>query len=203
MDLTMKKTLVLIIAFLIICSSGIQGVGSKKILIAYFSKTGYTKQMAEAVAEGAGGIKNIKVKLRSVNETKLSDVLQADAIILGTPVYNANIALPMQEFINKWPINNPLMKNKIGAAFVSAGGISSGEELAMMNIIQSMLIYNMIIIGGNDWKSPFGASAITEEPPFDKTLINKKVNPYFLKKAKNLGERVARVVVQFERPKNI
>ena len=89
------------------------------------------------------------------------------------------------------------MRNKIGAAFVSAGGISAGEELTLMNILQSMLIYEMIVVGGSGWQSAFGASAITEEKPFDDTLKNKTVAPYFLEKARGLGKRVAHVAIGF------
>jgi NAD(P)H dehydrogenase (quinone) len=202
MNPIMQKVLVFIVVILTVWTVGLCRSGSKKILVAYYSMTGYTKQMAEAAAEGARSVKGVEVKLLSVKNAKTADVLWADAVILGTPVHNANVALPMQEFINKWPIEGTPMKNKIGAAFVSAGGISSGEELTMMKIIHSMLIFNMIIVGGSDWKSPFGASAITEETPFDNTFKTKKVNPYFLKKAKNLGERVARLLLRFNRAQN-
>lgn len=57
--------------------------------------------MAEAVANGARSVKGVNVKLLSVKEAQISDVLSAVAIIIGSPVYNANVAPPMQEFINK------------------------------------------------------------------------------------------------------
>jgi NAD(P)H dehydrogenase (quinone) len=66
-----------------------------------------------------------------------------------------------------------------------------------MSILQAMLVYGMIVVGGMDWKSSFGASAIVEEEPFEKTIKGRKVNPYFLKKAKGLGVRVARLVLRF------
>ena len=153
--------------------------------------------MAEAAAEGAGSVKGISVKLVSIEKAEVADVLWADGIIVGSPVYNANIAPPVLSFIFKWPFKGAPLRNKIGAAFVSAGGMSAGEELVQMNILQAMLVYGMIVVGGIDWKSSFGASAIVEEEPFEKTIKSRKVNPYYLKKAKGLGERVARLVLRF------
>lgn len=186
-----------VIGVLVVWNVGVWGAGAKKILVVYYSKTGNTKQMAEATADGARSVKGVTVKLLSVGDAKASDVLDADGIILGTPVYNVNVAIPMMKFINSWPFENAPMKNKIGAAFVSAGGISAGEESAMLSILHTMLMYRMIVVGGSDWKSAFGASAVTGEEPFDTTLKKQGVNPYFLKKANGLGKRVAEVVIRF------
>lgn len=190
---------VFVIVSLVFCNIGFcrSVSGNKKVLVVYYSLSGHTKQMAEAAAEGAASVKGISVKLVPVEKAEVADVLWADGIILGSPVYNANIAPPVLSFIFKWPFEGSPLRNKIGAAFVSAGGMSAGEELVQMNILQAMLVYGMIVVGGNDWKSSFGASAIVEEEPFEKTIKNKKVNPYFLKKAKGLGIRVARLILSF------
>lgn len=193
----MKKIVSFAIVVMVVWNVGLWGSGSKKILVVYYSKTGNTKQMAEAAAEGARSVKGVEVKLVSVKDAKVSDVLNAHGVILGTPVYNVNAAIPMLKFINKWPFENDPMKDKVGAAFVSAGGISAGEELVILNILHTMLMYRMIVVGGNDWKSAFGASAVTEEKPFDTGPQKKGVNPYFLKKAKGLGKRVAEIVIRF------
>ncbi len=188
---------VVVILVLMVWGIGMWGAGSKKILVVYYSMTGNTKQMAEAAAEGARSVKGVTVKLVSVKDARVSDAVEADGIILGSPVYNANMAIPMLKFIKRWPFKNTPMKDKIGAAFVTAGGISAGEELAMMSILHTMLMYRMIVVGGSEWQSAFGASAVTEEGPFDTALKKKGVDPYFLKKAKGLGTRVAEVVIRF------
>ena len=53
------------------------------------------------------------------------------------------------------------MRDKVGAAFVTAGGISAGEEAVQLAILRAMLVYNMIVVGGADWTAAFGASAVT------------------------------------------
>jgi NAD(P)H dehydrogenase (quinone) len=173
---------------------------SKKpvILIAYQSISGNTRLMAEAVAEGAQSIEGVEVRLSKVKDVKREDILAADAIIVGSPVHNANITPDVQRFINKWPFKNSPLKDKIGAAFVTAGGISAGEELAQMNILHSMLIYNMIVIGGPSWESAFGASAVVEEGPFASEGKDKKLHSLFIKKGKALGERAARLTLKLK-----
>jgi NAD(P)H dehydrogenase (quinone) len=155
-----------------------------KVLVVYYSQTGHTKAMADAVARGA---RDVSVTLKTVSEATIADVLSADAIIVGSPVYNSNVAPQVQEFINSWPFEGTPLRDKIGAAFVTGGGISAGEELVQLNILHSMLIFGMIVVGGPEWTSAFGASAITSEPPFE----SKGVDERFLRKAEALGKRVA------------
>jgi NAD(P)H dehydrogenase (quinone) len=169
-----------------------------KVLVAYYSKTGFTRQMALAVVEGVKKVPGVQVKLLTVKEAKIADVFWAEGIIIGSPVYNANIAIPVQQFINSWPFQDAPLRDKVGAAFVTGGGISAGEELVQLNILRTMLMYGMIVIGGKDWQSVFGASAVTEEKPFDQFFKAKIVAPQFLKKARDLGQRVATLVLKFK-----
>ncbi len=169
---------------------------SVEVLVIYHSLSGNTKQMAEAVAEGAQSIKSVNVQLKTIKEATQEDILAARAIIVGSPVHNANITPAVQRFINSWPFKGQPLKDKIGAAFVTAGGISAGEELAQMNILHSMLIYNMIVVGGPNWRSALGASAITEEKPFGQAKEDKIMDPYFIQKGRALGKRVAELIQQ-------
>jgi NAD(P)H dehydrogenase (quinone) len=168
------------------------------VLIAYFSRDGHTKLMADAVAKGARSVNGVEVKLMTIAEVKKDDLLGADALIVGSPVHNANAAPEVVKFIADWPFGGSPMMNKIGAAFVTAGGISAGEELAQMNILHSMLLYGMVVVGGGDWTAAFGASAITAEEPFGQQK-NVEIAPQFLKKGEDLGRRVAELAVRWKR----
>ncbi len=170
------------------------------VLIAYYSQAGHTRAMAEAVARGARSVHGVGVKLLTVAEATREDVLAADAIIVGSPVYNANVAPQVAEFFNRWPFEGAPLRDKIGAAFVTGGGISAGEELAQLDILHSMLIFGMVVVGGPEWTSPFGASAITFEIPFDGTKRGSKlVMPEFEKKGEALGKRVAELAVRWRK----
>lgn len=158
------------------------------VLIVYYSEDGHTRQLAEAIASGAETVREVEVRLRSVEEVDSSEVISAAAIILGSPVFNAAVAPKVQRFINSWPFNG-LMKDKIGAAFTTGGGISAGEELVQVNLLHSMMVFGMIIVGGEDWKSALGASAVTNEEPFQKGRVSNQ----FLEKGMMLGKRVAKL----------
>lgn len=181
----------LMLAVLLLAGSGARS--QTKILIAYFSETGNTKALAEAVASGAREVEGAEVWLKTVDQVTGLHLIEADAIIVGSPVYNANVAPQVQQFITSWPFENMPLKDKVGAAFVTAGGISAGEELTQMNILQSMLIFNMIVLGGPDWTAPFGASAIVGEPPF---LPEGGMADAFLEKGRKLGRRVAETTIR-------
>jgi NAD(P)H dehydrogenase (quinone) len=168
------------------------------ILIVYHSETGNTERLAETVAEGASQVEGVDVVLKTSNQIKMQDLLNADAIIVGSPVYNANVSPEISRFIASWPFEGEPLKDKIGAAFVTAGGISAGEEIVQMNILQSMLIFGMIVVGGPDWTQPFGASAIVGEPPFV-AESHDEIDEEFLKKGRALGKRVAEVALQMKR----
>ena len=165
-----------------------------EILVVYDSRTGHTRLMAEAVANGARKVSDVHVKIISVHKVTLDDAKLAQAIIIGSPVHNANVTPEIQSFINSWPHDG--MRDKLGAAFVSAGGISAGQEITMLNVLHSMLIFRMIIVGGNTWQTPFGAVAVDNEAPFQNKQL--EIAPQFLKQATDLGERVALTLKKFK-----
>ena len=167
------------------------GQGQPTVLIAYYSQSGNTKTMALAVEEGAISVAGVRVFMLPIDQVSTKEVLEADAIVVGSPVYNANVAPEVQRFINSWPFEGRPLKNKLGAAFVTGGGISIGEEIVQLNLLHSMLIQGMLVMGGEETEAAFGASAITGEAPFQ----SGKVEEQFLAKARGLGKRVAEMAM--------
>lgn len=165
--------------------------------------------MAKGVADGAMSVESTSVQLKPIEAANFGDVLNANAIIIGSPVENANTHPKVQAWINEWDIQYDLSR-KVGAAFVTAGGMSAGEEGTLMSLVQSLMIFQLIIVGGDAWRSAFGASAITNEPPFmhhhnDVDMFfdnvcyegaNQLIHPLFLAKARGLGSRVATITKQ-------
>ena len=167
------------------------GQGQPTVLIAYYSQSGNTKALAQAVEEGAKSVVGVRVLMLSIDQVSTKELLEADAIVVGSPVYNANVAPEVQRFINAWPFEGRPLKNKLGAAFVTGGGMSIGEELVQLNLLHSMLIQGMLVMGGEETEAAFGASAITGEVPFQ----TGKVEEQFLAKARGLGKRVAEMAL--------
>lgn len=158
-----------------------------KVLVVYHSVKGHTRAMAEAVATGARSVTGAEVRLKAVADAETEDVLWADAIAVGSPVINANVAPEVQSFINGWPFRGAPMRDKVGAAFTTGGAISAGEETVQLSILRSMLVFGMVVAGGPAWRSAFGASAVTEEDPFFPGAVDKR----FLEKGRALGQRLA------------
>lgn len=177
--------------FLLFLSASKALLANPLILIVYYSQTGHTRTLAEAIYRGAKSVENTDVKIATVEQTTIDDVKKADGIIVGSPVYNSNIAPQVQQFINSWPLKDPTYNYKVGAAFVTAGGISAGEEGAQLSIIRSMMILNFIIVGGTTWHAPFGAAAICNNPLIKNESPQDPINPEFLKSGEALGKRVS------------
>jgi NAD(P)H dehydrogenase (quinone) len=168
-----------------------------KVLIAYYSAMGHTAAMAKAVDEGARKVPGVESKLETTSKVQCKDLLSADAVIVGSPVYWSNMAAEVKAFYDRWTHEcNVLpptfdMKDKIGAAFVTAGEVSSGKETTLLGMVVAMLGNRMIVVSEGD---SLGATATTGE---GKSPVAEKD----LEQARRLGERVARLALQFKRGK--
>jgi len=73
----------------------------KTLLIVFHSRTGGTRQMAEAARDGAGQEPDVQVRLLNAAEAQGSDVLAADGYIFATPENLAALAGQMKEFFDR------------------------------------------------------------------------------------------------------
>jgi len=103
-----------------------------RVLIAYVSAYGYTGEMASRMAEGMKQNENITVDLLDIENILLGDleqhVVNADAILVGSPTINQNTLLPIYKLFS---VINPIRdKGKPAAAFGSFGW--SGEAVKLI-----------------------------------------------------------------------
>ncbi|CAB9526967.1 fgfr1op N-terminal like [Seminavis robusta] len=187
----------------------------------------WQKIMAQAIYEGCQSAAssdfalptNIQLKTVASATCTFQDVLAADAVILGSSVENANVHPAVQQWIDRqWDITRVDGSNaKLGAAFVTAGGITAGQESTLNNLLKTMMVFRMILVGGETWESSFGVAAITAQAPFmpypenddsdDVALFppscylppGQLVSPMFLDQARRLGSRVANVAQKLNR----
>jgi multimeric flavodoxin WrbA len=73
----------------------------KTLLIVFHSRTGGTRQMAEAAARGAATEAGVRVRLLSAIDTQPADVLEADGYVFATPENLAAIAGLMKDFFDR------------------------------------------------------------------------------------------------------
>jgi len=117
------------------------------VLILYYSKSGNTRRLAEAVAEGVVQVDGVEAVLRNTEKVSRDDFVNCDGLIVGSPVYFGTMAAQLKKVIDDFIGVRKKMENKVGAAFSTAGDASGGKETTMMSIIQALLIYGMIIVG--------------------------------------------------------
>jgi NAD(P)H dehydrogenase (quinone) len=131
-----------------------------KILIGYFSKTGHTKKMAEAIAEGIKK-ENISVELKAVENITVDDLLDFEAIIFGSPTYYGAMAADLKRLLDASVKHHGKLSGKIGGAFSTSGMVGGGGETTIMSIVQALLVHGMIIIGDARMQH-YGPLAINE-----------------------------------------
>jgi NAD(P)H-dependent FMN reductase len=73
----------------------------KTLLVVFHSRTGGTRQMAEAACAGASPEPEVTVRLVPAVEAQASDVLAADGYIFATPENLAALAGQMKEFFDR------------------------------------------------------------------------------------------------------
>lgn len=156
----------------------------------YVSKDNHTRALGEAVAAGAGSHMGASVRLREVDEASVADVFWADAVVLGSPTYNAAVHPRLQAFVNTWPLRDQRLRGKVGGSFVTSGGSTAGHELVLASLHASLQIFGFVVAAGPTWLTAFGAYAIDAEPRA--TLTGFDPN-YFLEGGRRYGATVARL----------
>lgn len=109
---------------------------NKKVLIAYVSAYGYTKEMAESLAKGISKVENIEVTLMDIETSSIGDIDAAltlnNALIVGCPTLNQNILLPIYKL---FACINPLRdRGKLAASFGSYGWSGEGVKIIDANL---------------------------------------------------------------------
>ena len=103
-----------------------------RVLVAYVSAYGYTREMAAKIAEGLKKTAYTTVDMLDIEHMLLGDleehVARADGILVGSPTINQNTLLPVYKLFS---VINPIRdKGKPAAAFGSFGW--SGEAVKLI-----------------------------------------------------------------------
>ena len=140
----MKATISLLVACSLACGAAagrVDNTTCPNVLVTYFSESEvqWTRKLAQSVAQGAEAA-GATTKLLRINETSCDDLLWADAIALGSPVYWATVAAAAKLWLEQiqttcfgWPVTT--LRNKLGAAFCTGGHPDSGKDTTMATIL--------------------------------------------------------------------
>ena len=142
-----------------------------KILILYYSQSGNTEKMAQAIAKGAKNAGTSDVELSYHVEAE--ELAMFDAILMGAPTYHHDIPIDMKKLFERAAVKGINLKGKVGAAFGSYGW--SGEA---PNLVLEIM------------KNKFEMRVI--EPP----LLAKYVpDENMLEKCSDLGKRISETLM--------
>ena len=154
-----------------------------QVLVLYHSKSGNTRSLAEAVAEGARDVEGINVIMKTPSDVKKEDFVDSQGIVIGSPVYFGTMASEIKKVIDDFVVVRRKMEGKVGAAFASSADASGGKETTIIAILQALLIYGMVIVGDPiSTGGHYGATSQGSPTASD------------IKKAESLGRRVAELV---------
>ena len=137
------------------------------VAIVYFSATGHTKLMAEAVAEGAQSVADTTAKVfritgeqinagRWEDEAMLAELNDADAIVLGSPTYMGGVAAQLKAFVDAagavWMTQG--WKNKLGGGFTHSGSPSGDKQGTLLYLAINAAQHSMIWVGAGELPNP-------------------------------------------------
>ena len=134
-------------------------MASKTLLIVAHAPSSNTKKLAQAAYNGANHPDiDIKVVLKSPQDTQPEDVLAADALLLGTTENLAYMAGLTKDFFDR--CYYPVLEKKQGmpfAVYIRAGHDGTGTKLALKIITTGLRwswVQEALILQG-DWQKSF------------------------------------------------
>lgn len=156
-----------------------------EVLIIYYSVSGNTKKMAQEISKAVNNKDKVSAELKRIQDIKTSDLLNYEAIIIGSPTYYGTMASPIKKLLDDSVRFHGRLEGKIGAAFASSANVGGGNETTVLDILNAMLIHGMIIMGDpqGDHYGPVAVGA-----PDNRAL----------KQCQRLGDRVARLIMRLK-----
>lgn len=116
-----------------------------KASVLYFSQTGNTRTMAEAIVQG---MQEAKAEARAFSIEALDEewLRNSDCVIIGTPTYYADVSGKMKLFLES--LSAYKVAGKLGGAFATAQYIHGGGDIAIQTILRHMLVCGMAVYSG-------------------------------------------------------
>ena len=192
----------------------------QKILIVYYSKHGGTAALAEHIGSGVDFNPDCEAIIRclpevSANSEKTTgsipdrgvpyaeqnDLLDCDALIIGSPGYFGNMAAPLKYFLDQtsqyW-LSGKLIGKPAGV-FTSTSSLHGGQETALLSMMLPLLHHGMLITGipysepalnqTSTGATPYGASHVSGQQ-------GKPVSKDEISACQALGRRIANLTAK-------
>ena len=161
------------------------------VLVVYDGRGWDINALASAVSEGASRELNVAVATKPISEAAQADLLDADAVILGSPNWSGMTGA-LKEWLDDqgdlWEEGS--LTGKVGAAFTAGRGRHSGLEFTLLSLIHWMLACGMVVVG-----LPWSNRMLTSGSYYGATAAGPATTED-LDQARELGARVARLAVR-------
>lgn len=138
------------------------------LLVLYYSRTGATRLLAEAIAAGIDRVDGAQARLRTVPpvapvvETaaasipptgapyvELRDLEECSGLALGSPTRFGNMAAPLKHFIDstssQWLAG--ALAGKPAVVFTSTRSMHGGQESTLVSMMLPLLHHGMLVLG--------------------------------------------------------
>lgn len=120
-----------------------------KIAICYYSATGRTERMAQAIAAGiAQQAPDCQVQCLHIDQINadhpenIAFVNEADGVIFGTPDYYAGECWQLKKWLDTCPCK---LAGKLGGAFATANVAVGGPAVAIEHVLTHLLVRGMMV----------------------------------------------------------
>jgi NAD(P)H dehydrogenase (quinone) len=164
-----------------------------RVLLVFDSRGGLTEQLAEAVAEGVRSVPGAELRYRRLDEARVEELREADALILGSPNWSGMTG-KLKEWMDYsgdlWETGE--LDGKVGAAFTAGWSRSAGTEATLLQLLHLLLAHGMIIVG-LPWSERMRRSG-----SYDGATAHGEVTDDDREQARALGRRVAEVAVRLD-----
>jgi len=149
-----------------------------EVLVLYYSRTGRTGVLAEAVAEGASSTEGVSATVKRVDYATVQDLISCDAMALGSPNYFSYMSGLMKDFFDRALSIRDRVSGKPAAAFTSGGGSSDSALLSLERMISSFRL------------DKAADGVVSEGTPTDENI----------QACRNLGEALAKAAIKRAEP---
>ena len=164
-----------------------------QVLVLYDAYGQQITRLAQAIGEGVSQVEGVTAHLVHIKDAKREDLRECEALVLGSPNWSG-ITGSMKSWLDSqgdlW--EEGVLQGKVGAAFTTSRGRSSGVEFLLWTLLHWMLACGMIIVG-LPWSdrmrtsgSYYGATAHGQVTPEDED------------QGRALGRRVAEVALRLK-----
>jgi NAD(P)H dehydrogenase (quinone) len=124
-------------------------MSSKKVLVLYYSGSGHTKKMANAIGEAIKS-DTIDVTIEDAGKFNISLLPKYDSIVLGSPTYFSNVAWQVKKVIDESIVyySGGKLRGKVAGIFTSAGTSRDGKDCLKMLKVALGLHHGMKVVEG-------------------------------------------------------